>query len=62
MPLKPQNPCGTKGLRMVIHDQAFRLIKEQGLAGACQTSPLNWWAQQGSNLRPKDYESSALTD
>ena len=21
-----------------------------------------WWAQQGSNLRPKDYESSALTD
>ena len=21
-----------------------------------------WWAQQDSNLRPKDYESSALTD
>ena len=21
-----------------------------------------WWAQQDSNLQPKDYESSALTD
>jgi hypothetical protein len=21
-----------------------------------------WWAQQDSNLRPKDYESSALTN
>ena len=22
----------------------------------------NWWNQQGSNLRPGDYESPALTD
>ena len=26
------------------------------------TKHQNWWNQQGSNLRPGDYESPALTD
>src|SRR3954449_6331545 len=41
-----------------------RLPAAQRLIAAAPVSALDlrfWWARQGSNLRPKDYESPALT-
>ena len=41
--------------------QTARPIRQKR-AGARSLSPLHlWWAQQDSNLQPRDYESPALT-
>ena len=36
------------------------MLREAAAPVAISESTL-WWARQGSNLRPKDYESPALT-
>jgi hypothetical protein len=55
---------------MIIKDVRFGPIaqsvraeeKKKDLPAYADKSKEGWWAQQDSNLRPKDYESSALTD
>ncbi len=52
--------CEPQGYREL--GSASEQASERQRGDACNmTSPLfdSWWAQQGSNLQPKDYESSA---
>ena len=52
-----REPRGYRALR-----SASKRTSERQRGDACNmASPLfdSWWAQQGSNLQPKDYESSA---
>lgn len=55
-----QGGCEPQGYREL--GSASEQASERQRGDACNmTSPLfdSWWAQQGSNLQPKDYESSA---
>ena len=53
----------------IAHDKITKesraMTKKLPNKTSCQSKNFakkRWWAQQGSNLRPKDYESSALTN
>lgn len=49
-----------------IGDHVLEADRDKGLSKtkkAAQSAALeSWWAQQDSNLRPRDYESPALTN